>query len=63
MPTIQHVDSNPGYYRGPALNPFDKVNLAAQAVARAGQHLGDGDRFAGEYQTVQLWRRHEIWGW
>lgn len=42
------------------LNPFDKINLAACAVARAKLHLSDSQRFKGEYDTALLWKGHRV---
>jgi hypothetical protein len=47
------------------LTIFDKVNLAACAVRRAqDQYAGgrfDSDRFQREFETVRLWKGHNVY--
>lgn len=47
------------------LTIFDKVNLAACAVARAQEQFTGGsfnsDRFQRECQTARMWKGHDVY--
>lgn len=42
------------------LTLFDKLRLANCAAERARLYVADGDRFAGEHNTVRTWMRHNV---
>jgi hypothetical protein len=42
------------------LSAFDKINLAACAVARANQAILSAERFTGEFDTAMLWKGHRV---